>query len=309
MISIFTAYKNGLAITWMEKKLLFLVYGLNFVFAYILAMPVSMMLSKALSKTTAADKLLQSFDYALYTSIMDGFGKGFSLSRVLITIGLFYLILNIFLSGGILSVFIKGQKFNLTGFLSDCVLYFKRFMKLFLISFMFLIGAALVYMLITKLFGYFTKDSATEHLPLFLFMIRVVILIAMLAFISMLFDYAKIMTVANDYHKMIETVKLAMMFIMMSFIKTVSLFKLYLFSTLLILALYWLIEGALHVSSGLMVLVFFIWTQLYMILKLWIRLSFYAGQYNFYLHSNTAMPGMSKEMLDEAVTAYENRIS
>jgi hypothetical protein len=46
-----------------------------------------------------------------------------------------------------------------------------------------------------------------------------------------------------------------------------------------------------------------------MISKLWIRLSFFAGEYSFYLHSNTAVPGMSREMLDEAVVAYEQRIS
>ncbi len=307
MISIFTAYKNGIALVWKDKKMLFLVYGINFIFSYILALPVSMMLSNALAKTTAADKMLESFDYALYTSIMDGFGKGFSLSRVLITMGLFYLILNVFLSGGILAAFIKNQEFKLSEFLSDCVLYFKRFIKLFLISIVFLITAALIFMSLSKLFGYFTEGAATEHLSLILFIVRILILMVMLAFISMLFDYAKIMTVANDYHKMMETVKVAMMFIMMSLIKTVSLYTLYLFTAILILATYWVIESAFNVSSGFMVLIFFIWTQIYIIFKLWVRLSFFAGQYSFYLYSNTAMPGMSKAMLDEAVENYERR--
>ena len=129
----------------------------------------------------------------------------------------------------------------------------------------------------------------------------------MLAFINMLFDYAKIMTVVYDYHKMIETVKLALMFIMMSLIKTAGLYMLYLFTAVSVFLLYWVVESALQVSSGFMVLMFFVLTQIYMLLKLWVRLGFFAGQYSFYFHSNTAMPGMSKAMLDESVANYELR--
>ena len=305
MINIFSAYKNGLVTVWKEKKLLFWVYGFNLIFAYVLAMPISMMLSRALAKTTAAEKMLESFDYAIYSSIMEGFGQGISLGRLLISIGLFYMILNIFLSGGILSALIKGQKLNITEFLSECVLYFNRFLKLFLISLVLLLMVFLLNMLLSRLFGYFTEEAATEHLSIILFMTRVIILVIVLAFINLLFDYAKIMTVVYDYHKMMETVKLALMFIMMSLIKTVGLYKLYLFTAVGIFLLYWVVESALQVSSGFMVLVFFIWTQIYMILKLWVRLGFFAGQYSFYYHSNTAMPGMSKAMLDEAVANYE----
>jgi hypothetical protein len=38
---------------------------------------------------------------------------------------------------------------------------------------------------------------------------------------------------------------------------------------------------------------------------MFVRLSFITGQYTFYHYSNTAMPGMTKKMLDDMVTAYE----
>jgi hypothetical protein len=38
-------------------------------------------------------------------------------------------------------------------------------------------------------------------------------------------------------------------------------------------------------------------------------MSFFAGQYSFYHFSNTAMPGMTKNMLDAAVDNYEKRKS
>jgi hypothetical protein len=130
----------------------------------------------------------------------------------------------------------------------------------------------------------------------------------MLAMVNMLFDYAKIMVVVNDYYAMFKVIKEAMMFVMMSLRKTTGLYGLYLLTAIIILIIYLVGESMLHVNSLVLVIIFFIWSQLYLISKIWIRLSFFSGQYLFYKHSNTAMPGMSKEMLEEAVVNYQKRI-
>jgi hypothetical protein len=129
----------------------------------------------------------------------------------------------------------------------------------------------------------------------------------LLAIINMLFDYAKIMIVVNDYHGMFKTVKQAMMFVMMSPRKTIGLYFSYLFTVILFLVIYLFVERFISVSGWLTILIYFIWTQIFTISRIWIRLSFFAGQYSFYHYSNAAMPGMTKEMLDKAVEDYEKR--
>jgi len=309
MISIFAAYKNGLSAAWKEKKMLFWLYGINLLFAYLITLPLSMMLSKALDNTTAADKILQSFDYTIYTTIMDVFGKGVDLGRTIITVGILYLIVNIFFAGGILKIFIDEQKFRLKEFFEGCVEYFNRFLRLFLISVLFLISAILIYMLISKLFGLLIDNSATEHL-LYLFMVlRVLFLGTLLAFINMLFDYAKIMTVVNDFQGMFATVKQSIMFVMMSPRKTIGLYFSYLMTSVLFMTIYMFVESFISVTGWLTILIFFLWTQIFMISRIWIRMSFFAGQYSFYHYSNTAMPGMTKDMLNSAVEDYEKRVN
>jgi len=123
----------------------------------------------------------------------------------------------------------------------------------------------------------------------------------------MLFDYTKIIIVVSDFHSMFRTVKQAILFVMMSLRKTMSLYFLYLFTVILFLTIYLLIESFISVSGWLTIFVFFLLTQVFMISRIWIRLSFFAGQYIFYRYSNSAMPGMSKEMLDKAVNEYEKR--
>lgn len=308
MIGIIKAYKNGLSNALNEKKMIFWIYGFNLLIAYALTLPVSMILSNALDKTIATERMLSAFDLTIMTTIIRDFASGFSLFRWVITIALFYLVLNIFFAGGILNVFTNESRFKLSDFLAGCVKYFNRFLRLFAISLLFLIAVIFINMLLSKLSGFITENSTTEHVPVILFISRYFFLILLLALTNMLFDYAKIITVVNDFHGMFGAVKISIMFVMMSMRKTTGLYGLYFITAVFLLVLYLIIESVIHVDSGLMVLIFFLWTQIYMITKVWIRMSFFAGQFNFYKYANTAMPGMSKEILDSAVADYERRV-
>jgi hypothetical protein len=307
MISIFAAYKKGLEMAWKEKRMLFWLYGFNLLFAYLITMPVAMMISNALAKTTTADKVLTAFDFTTLVTIIDIYGKGINMGRMITTFGILYLIINIFFAGGILKIFIEEKKFSLKEFFSGCVEYFSRFLRLFLFSLMFIIIAIIFYLAISSLFSLFTENATTEHAPLLLFILKILITGIMLAIINMLFDYARIMTIVNDFYGMYKTIKQALMFVMMSVRQTVSLYFLYVITLIVILLIYLFVESFISVTGWLTILIFFLWTQLFVISRMWIRMSFFAGQYSFYHHSNTAMPGMTKEMMDKAVEDYEKR--
>jgi hypothetical protein len=123
----------------------------------------------------------------------------------------------------------------------------------------------------------------------------------------MLFDYAKIMTVVNDFYGMFKTVKQTIRFVMMSPRKTIGLYFSYLFTAIFLMIIYLFVESFISVTGWLTILIFFLWTQIFMITRIWIRMSFFAGQYSFYRFSNTVMPGMTKEVLDKAVENYNKR--
>jgi hypothetical protein len=305
MITILTAYKIGLSSAWEERKMLFWLYGFNLLFAYLMTLPLSMMLTEAMDQTTAADKILQSFDFTIYKTVMDDFGKGVSFGKAIITIGLLYLIVNIFFAGGILKIFNEDKKFTFNVFLNGCLEYFNRFLRLFILSVLFFLMAILFYLLLSGLIDLFTENSTTEHLPVILFIFRIIILGILLAIINMIFDYAKIMTVVNDFQRMFETVRMALMFVMKSFRKTSGLYFSYLFTMIFFMIVYLFIENFISVTNWLTVVLFFLWTQLFMLSRIFIRMSFFAGQYTFYRYSNTVMPGMTRKMLDEAVENYE----
>jgi hypothetical protein len=307
MISVIRAFTLGIQSAWKEKKLLIVLYAFNLLFAYVITIPVSSMLGRGLSGRPAASEMLSQFDITYFITITRDFGSGLDISRLLITFGLIYMLLNTFFAGGIIATLHDPERFSISRFFSACTLFFRRFLRLFLFSLIFFLVILIIFLLLQAITTSLTEDSATEFWPVILFFIRLAFIIFMLIMVNMLFDYAKIIVVVNDFNSMYSTIKQALMFVMMSMRKTVSLYMLYFLAFLLLLFLYLGIEQFISVSSGYMVLVFFLWSQLYMLIRLFIRLSFFSGQYFFYMYSNTAMPGMTREMLDTAVEEYKLR--
>jgi hypothetical protein len=308
MISIWKAYTDGLGTAWQYKKMIFLIYGVNLFLAYIALIPVAAMLDKGLDYTTAASQILEAFDISIFSALWAGYGKAINIGGMILSFSVLYLILNTFFAGGIFYLIDENLPFGLKKFLTGCVIYFKRFLKLFLVSLLFILMAILIYVLISSIFSVFTTDSVTEFWPISLFFVKVIILVCILAMVNMFFDYAKIILVYNDFYGIYKSVKDTMMFILMSMTRTIGLYGLYFLTAIALLAIYLVLESLFNVTGTISILLFFMLTQIYMLIKVFIRISFFTGQYTYYKYSNTAMPGMSKEMLDEAVENYEKRV-
>jgi hypothetical protein len=284
------------------------MYLINLGFAYLLVLPISMMLNEALTNTTAAEKLLGTLDVALLLNLLREYGVSLNINQYLLTYGLFYLVLNTFLAGGILNNFYQEQKFTLSNFINGSILFFNRFLRLMGISLLFILFIVLLGILLSQVFNALTRNATSEFWPFILSSGIFVFIGLMLILINMLFDYAKIITVYNDFLNMKRTTYNAMMFVMMSMRKTVGLYMLFFITALALLCIYWFVESKLIISSGFSVVLFFILSQIYIIFKIWLRISLFNGQFIFYKFSNTALPGMSKEMLDEMVDAYEQKV-
>ena len=110
----------------------------------------------------------------------------------------------------------------------------------------------------------------------------------------MLFDYAKIMTTLYDLPGMIKAVEKASMFILMNLRKTIGLYLFYLMTAIILMMCYLYVESFISVTGWLTLVIFIFWAQLFMISRIWIRLSFFAGQYSFYFYANETLPVITK---------------
>jgi len=282
MKSIFTTYFEGIKLSWKEKKLIFLIYGIQVLLAWLMTLPVSSMLDKTFSASTSAQDILQQFDLIAFSTFFKDYLSKINIICIIVVFAIMYSIISTFIGGGIIWLYVTKSRFTLAEFLSRCVQYFARFSRLFLVSILFFITAILSTLVVNGFFESLTEDSISEVLPITLTVLSILLLIALFAFINMQFDYAKIITVNEEKFKMFFVPFDSLRFIWQNFFKATALYGLYFLSAVILLGIYLLMESFLQVQSMTGIILFLILTQAFIILRQWVRLSFLSGQTIFY---------------------------
>jgi hypothetical protein len=292
------------------KKLWLFLFLVNVIIALTLAIPMQKDLKASFGNSMVEDNMRKSFDYSWYRyfqyegkglsttffAYVGGWGAVLENLEGLVTgelfgkyysvliVGIIYLLLNILFAGGIIGLYHDAEaKFSLAEFFKHAGSYFWRFLRLFVISLPFYIF--LVYLLIGKLsmaiFGA-TRDNSTEW-PTFLMNLGANILaLFLLCLVNMIFDYAKIGTVVKQGRSMIIQTGKAIGFVFKHFSKTLRLYYLLFLTGAVIVVIYALIEPLSNQTVLWTLILFFIIQQLFMLCKIWIRLTFYASQLELY---------------------------
>jgi hypothetical protein len=287
MTAVLTAYKTGFKNIWSQKKLLFFLYGVNLFIAYFMSIPLMGMLEEALDHTTMANKLLQAFDMTALVTVLSEFGRGINLGWPVIIFSLIYLILSTFFSGGIVGLLTDRKNFILAEFMSDSAKYFGRFIRLLLIIIGLLLLVLILYSMLSFLGATMTRKAETEFWPFVLFIVNVTLIAVILAVINMLADYTKIYIVTHDSDKIVHSFRMSLLFVYRHIVKTSVLFGLLLLTVMVLLVLYLGFESLIPTQLVLGVALFFVVSQLFMFLKVGLRVWFYGGQIALFKSINT----------------------
>ncbi len=260
----------------------FLLFGIQFVFALILVLPLRSQWNKMIGHSLAGQEVLQGFGANVFIEFITHYAQTVSLEMTLLLIlGLVYLIVTLFLNGGILESFSqKYGEYSADVFFKNCGHYFRRFVRLFLFSLLFIVGAFLVLQGLKVPFGRIAKDS--EPLRVSFWLARHLIFLFLVFFINMVFDYAKIITVLEERKSMINTGLRAWGFVLKHLWKTLGLYCLVATIGLAFFVLYTLAGKSIEASTGLTILLLFLWQQLYALGRTWVRLLFLASQVALY---------------------------
>jgi hypothetical protein len=198
-------------------------------------------------------------------------------------VGAAYVLLWVFLVGGILDRFARGRPVRTAAFFAACGVFFFRFLRLGVI-------ALAVYAL---LFGYLhpwlfdafypwaTHNLAVERTAFLLRFALYLVFGALLASCNLLFDYAKIRAVVEDRRSMIGALMAAFRFVRRQPGDTFGLYLLNGLAFTLLLALYAGVAPGAGGTGGSLWLGVAV-TQVYLALRLWVKLVFYASQVSLF---------------------------
>jgi len=271
---------KGMILAFQKRRLAVRLWAINLIFSLFAVGPFFFLMMQHMSHSFSGEHALQKLDpfwlgdfVYRYMNIAPAFLGSALLAVVL------YLLLAVFLNGGIIGCLNRPvAKTTLADFFHDCGLYFWRFLRLFLLSIpVYLAGLGIFYQLIKNFLEIFNRRAATEWPALIVSNLRLITLVLLLTMVAMFFDYVKIGLVTRGQKKVLKETWLTLKFIWRRFFKV---WGLYLLAGLVFAALtlfYLEIARIIPKNRPLLVLLVFLWQQIYILCRQESKLLFYAS--------------------------------
>jgi hypothetical protein len=270
--------KNNIISVLKDIKLTVFLYFLNIFFALIIAFPFKSLMEKAFSTSKISEKLLNEFDFSVFIDFIVNYSKEIgTIFSNLLPVFLIYYVFNIFLSGGIISIFKSDEhKYNSKSFFYNCAEYFPRLMKLFLLSFAFSI-------LLLIIFSGFAAILFNISMGIEIKIISLLVLALIFAgFFILIMDFGRVMIIEHDSRKIFSTFLKSILFVIKNTGRILAFILPLFFLFVIFVFGYFYIRNIFIVNSlWIIIFVFFI-QQIFIILRVYIRIVLYSCYYSFY---------------------------
>ena len=201
-------------------------------------------------------------------------------------LGAAYLVVWVFLIGGILDRYARMRPLRTQAFFAACGVYFFRFIRLGIIAGL---GYALLFWhvhgwLFRDLYGWATKDLTVERTAFVINLALYAVFLALVSFWNLVMDYAKVRAVVEDRHSMLGAFLAGWRFVVGHPLKTGGLYLLNGAMFLVVVGLYGLAApGA--AGFGRAAWLAFLVGQIYLLARLAVKLSFYASATSLFQRS------------------------
>jgi len=262
---------------------------MNLIAGAALTIPVAILLSESTQYNLVGDSMLRDFDYLWYTQVFSnnsGF-PAFSLN-ILAAAGLVYMFFYSIFSGGIIAVYLhKIQHITVRQFLGKCIHYAPRMVGLWLISlFVFVLVMYSTYRLSEFMIDSIIANTYSDKTVYYLTYLKLLLLFAVGVFFHLVGDYSKIKAIVNHGKTVFSDYVGAVIFLLKNMKNVLYLFLLISFIAVIFWAAYFYGEGSLNQNTWILIWIVFFIQQIYMLIRILLRLIFYASEIRLYSSLN-----------------------
>ena len=265
-----------------NKRMWFVIFGIQVLFTLILLIPLRSEVNKMIGHSLIGQEVLEGNGANVFFEFLAHHTETVSLElKLLFVVGLIYLLTSIFLNGGIIGCFIKeDNEYSASLFFGNSGKYFGRFFRLFLLSIPFLIIAFFISKGINSLIKEISPDS--EPIQVTAKVVGYIVLLFLVFFINMVFDYAKIRTVFQERRSMIMATLRSIGFVLKYPGKTLGLYYLIVLVGFGFFIIYLIVKRFIPASTSVGILLFLLWQQLYALGRIWVKLLFLSSETRLY---------------------------
>jgi hypothetical protein len=276
----FKILSKGMILSYQKRRLAVRLWAINLIFSVLAGGLLFFLMLNHMSHSFSGEHALQKLDlFWLGDFAYRYMNIAPALMGLLLLAAVLYLLLSVFLNGGIIGCLNRPEaRTTLADFFHDCGLYFWRFLRLFLLSIpVYLVFLGIFFRLIKAFLEIFSRRAATEWPAMIVSNLRMLSLVLLLTVAAMFFDYVKIGLVSRNQKRVLKETWLTLKFMGRRFFKA---WGLYLLAGLVFVALtlfYLEVARILPKNRPLLVLLVFLWQQLYILCRQWSKLLFYAS--------------------------------
>lgn len=291
MMTVFMVFYSGVRQVLAMKRVVLIFFLSNLLLALLMILPVFILVNASLSQSLFGRRLTSRFEVFWLQDFIYQHGNALvSLLPLWLAGAVLYLLIQLFLTGGALGVFSAGEPLIMRKFWSQCYNHFSILLRLFLLSLPFYGLVLIVYAVVN---GALTDDmirtSPSEKPIVLINWSLYAVLLLFLSLVNMCFDYAKVKAVADRRGGAVRESWSALKFVMRNKLKTVGLCYTLLLVQVIVTLLGIYVVGLLPQRSLLLVALVFVVQELFIILRIAVRLVSYSSEMALY-HSLRAKP-------------------
>ena len=217
--------------------------------------------------------------FAAVLDNLSALADGEARTSPLLWLGAGYLLLWLFLSGGILDRYARARPTRSYEFFTACGVYFVRFLRLapFIALTYYALFTVVHPLLLEDTFSALTRDVTSERPMFFIRLGLYAVFGLLLVLVNVIFDYAKVRAVVEDRRSMLGAIVAGARFARRNAPAVASLYLLTAALFVALLLVYAVVAPSAG-STGGAVWVGFAISQVYLLGRLWIRLIFFASE-------------------------------
>lgn len=275
IISIKNAMIIGLRAVIKNAKFMFLLWGVNALFAFLLSLPIYYLLMENLNHSLFSDQLALGFDFTWYIQFRNIYSTNIGEIPFMIysTVGV-YILAQIFFIGGLISIFNHPEKNHTVDFFFGGVKYWLRFTKVVLISLVFFMLAFAIHDYLGLLIEWGFSNTENQMADFLIRLARYILLVFFIGLITIVSDYSKAFMAIQDTTRTFYSITQSILFIKRNFNKVFTVFLIIAVIGAAGAILYNLLEAFIPRTPYYFLVLSFIVQQMLIIFRLFIRMYF-----------------------------------
>ncbi|MGB7296895.1 MAG: hypothetical protein WBC70_15025 [Candidatus Aminicenantales bacterium] len=290
-MTVLKSYGQGIKRATSQGKMVLVMWAFSLVFAAVVYFVGRGYFVDALGRSGLGESLRQ-FDTGMFLEMLTHHGAPLGmLFKLIVLLAFLYYLLSVFLSGGILHVLLSpgesesdepGRRRFAAAFFQGAGRYFGRFFRLEVYALVLWAGLLIFQWVIWLAAGPLTANGSNEKMMVYVFWVWLGLSLALLFFIQMILDYARIIIARTDTKRVWRSLWEAVRFIFRKLFGALALYYILLITGFAILLVYWTVQSRISTGSVAAIWLAFLIGQVFIISRGWLRIAFLAAQLNYY---------------------------